>query len=159
MGSNWGNRLAHLRRAVKELSRLVRILRASSVYETEPVGVSERQPSFLNAVVEAVSDLRPDELVDEFKRIESALGRDLNAPPLSPRSADLDLLLVEGLSGRWGEVVVPHPRMFERAFVLVPLSELRPDLRTPEGKPISEAALELASRQGVRWHAPPEALF
>ena len=159
LGSNLGNRLENLRKGVGRLSRVVEVLRASSVYETAPVGVPSRQPSFLNAVVECRSTLGPEELVREFKRIEAELGRDLSAPPLSPTALDLDLLLVEGLEGRFGEVELPHPRMFERAFVLVPLSELRPDLVGPDGRPIVERAAELSRVQRVAWHAPPRALF
>ena len=159
LGSNVGNRLRNLREGVGRLSRVVEVLRASSVYETAPVGVPGRQPPFLNAVVECMSSLGPGELVREFKRIEAELGRDLGAPPLSPRPLDLDLLVVEGLEGRFGEVELPHPRMFERAFVLVPLSELRPDLSGPNGRPIPELAAELSKSQRVVWHAPPWALL
>lgn len=159
LGSNIGNRLRNLREGVGRLSRIVEVLRASSVYETAPLGVPDRQPPFLNAVLECAAPLGPEELVCEFKRIEAELGRDLSAPPLSPRPLDLDLLIVEGLEGRFGEVELPHPRMFERAFVLVPLSELRPDLKAPNGRLISELAAELSRAQRVAWHAPPWALL
>ncbi|HIE09956.1 MAG TPA: 2-amino-4-hydroxy-6-hydroxymethyldihydropteridine diphosphokinase [Armatimonadetes bacterium] len=159
LGSNLGNRLKNLREGVRRLSLIVEVLRASSVYETDPVGVPSRQPPFLNAVLECKGALGPEELVEEFKRIEAEIGRDLSSPPLSPRPIDLDLLLVEGLEGKFGEVELPHPRMFERAFVLVPLSELRPDLLGPKGRPISEMARILRGKQKVLWHAPPEALF
>jgi len=159
LGSNLGNRLKNLREGVGRLSSFLKVVRASSVYETAPLGVRSVQPPFLNAVLECRTSLWPEELVRNFKRIEEELGRDLKAPPLSPRPLDLDLLLVEGLEGRFGHVELPHPRMFERAFVLVPLSELRPDLKGPDGRPLPEIALELSREQEVAWHAPPWALL
>lgn len=159
LGSNLGNRLRNLREGVRRLSEVVEVLRASSVYETEPVDVPSLQPPFLNAVIEGRASLGPEELVFEFKRIEGELGRAFDVPPLSPRPLDLDLLLVEGLEGRFGFVEIPHPRMFERAFVLLPLSELRPDLLGPDGRPISDRAWELSRAQPVKWHAPWWALL
>lgn len=159
LGSNLGNRMKNLREGMRRISQVVKVIRASSVYQTAPVGVPDRQLPFLNVVVECGAELGPEELVCQFKRIEAELGRDHFAPLLSPRPLDIDLLLFEGLEGKFGQVEIPHPRMFERAFVLVPLSELRPDLLGPDGRPVSERAEELSRAQPVIWHAPPRALF
>lgn len=123
LGSNLGDRLENLRRAVERLdaSDGVDVVRTSSVYETDPVGPP--QPDFLNAVAEISTDLGPHELLARCKAIEAELGR-TPGERWGPREIDLDLLLYGGERIDTGELVVPHPRMNERAFVLVPLREL-----------------------------------
>lgn len=126
LGSNVGDRLAHLREAVRLLreSPAISVVRVSGVYETEPLGVRD-QPWFLNAVVELTSDLQPLELLAEVKRIEGAVGR---TPTFrwGPREIDLDILLYDDVDLAGEKLTIPHPRLTERLFVLLPLRELYP---------------------------------
>ncbi len=119
-----------LRAAVERLNAPdLRLLRVSSVYETEPVGFRE-QPWFLNQVAEFESDLAPRELLNRAKAVEKELGR---VPTFvnGPRNIDIDLLLCGDAVVQSEDLVVPHPRYRERRFVLDPLLELNPDLRDP----------------------------
>lgn len=133
-GSNRGDRRAFIRRAVESLGAApgVHAVRLSPLYETAPVGYLE-QPAFLNAVAEIQTSLGPIQMFLLLKRIEVELGR---TPTFhwGPREIDLDLLLhPEGPVLRRG-LAVPHPAMFQRAFVLAPLRDLRPDFRDPDGR-------------------------
>ena len=127
LGSNVGDRLDHLRRAVAELAATdgIEIVATSSVYETDPVGPP--QPDFLNAVVEIETMLGPHDLLARLKEIERIVGR---APTerWGPREIDLDLLLYGDVEIDSETLKVPHPEMFQRAFVVVPLRELDPSL-------------------------------
>lgn len=136
LGSNVGDRLAHLRFAVGKLrnGRGIRVRRISHVYES-PAHVLEasiRHPDFLNAVVELETDLSAEQLLEELHRIERAAGRwrdDDNR--WSPRTLDLDLLIFGRTTIRSEELTVPHPRLGDRRFVLCPLADLNPDLHVP----------------------------
>jgi 2-amino-4-hydroxy-6-hydroxymethyldihydropteridine diphosphokinase len=145
LGSNVGDRLAHLRRAVELLRGTVVVANVSSVYDTEPVGPS--QDRFLNAVVEVTTDLGPRELLVELKRIEGVLGREPRER-WGPREVDLDLLLYGDERVEEGDLVVPHPLMHERAFVLVPLAEIAPDVEIPGHASAGDLAAR-ADRSGV----------
>ncbi|MCH2133305.1 MAG: 2-amino-4-hydroxy-6-hydroxymethyldihydropteridine diphosphokinase [Phycisphaerales bacterium] len=133
LGSNLGDRVASILQAVEALDETpgVMVFRLSTLLETEPVGLQE-QGDFLNAVVEVRSTLSASQVLQQMLAIESGLGRDrASSTAGGPREIDLDLLL-------WGEeisetpgVQVPHPRLHERAFVLVPMVELAPDLVHP----------------------------
>lgn len=129
LGANLGDRLATLRAAVEHLAGLGRLLSASGVYETDPVGFLE-QPAFLNAVVALETKRAPSALVTALLAIERQLGR-VRTFPNAPRAIDLDLLLYDDAILDSTHVTVPHPRLHERAFVLVPLNDLAPDLRHP----------------------------
>jgi len=129
LGTNLGDRQAHLREALRQMAALpgVRLLRISSVYETEPVGYTE-QPAFLNMAAALAADMPPERLLDHLLGIERGMGR-VRTIRWGPRTIDLDLLL-------YGDAVIctefltlPHPRMAERAFVLVPLKEIWPQDR------------------------------
>ena len=124
LGSNQGDRWAHLRRAVAGLPDVVAV---SPVYETAPVGGPSGQGAFLNAVVELETELGPRQLLEAGRRLEEAAGR-VRAERWGPRTLDVDVLLVGDLAVHEPDLEVPHPRMWERAFVLVPLSDLAPDL-------------------------------
>ena len=124
LGSNLGDRRAHLRAAVAGLPGVVAV---SPVYETEPVGGPSRQPPYLNAVVELDTDLGARELLEVGQALESAAGR-VRAERWGPRTLDIDVLLLGDQAVDEPDLVVPHPRMRERAFVLVPLHDLAPDL-------------------------------
>lgn len=124
LGSNVGDRWAHLRSAAAGLPDLVAV---SPVYETDPVGGPEGQGPYLNAVAELDTDLSPRQLLELGRGLETAAGRERGVRN-GPRTLDVDVLLVGDLVVADEDLVVPHPRMWERAFVLVPLHDLAPDL-------------------------------
>ena len=135
LGSNVGDRLGHLRHALEALeARGIGIVRVSSVYETDPVGPP--QPDYLNAVAEVSTTLSPASLVRALKEAETQAGR-IQRERWGPREIDLDLLLYgDETIGEEG-VVVPHPELTHRAFVLVPLIEIAPYLDLPSGEPVT----------------------
>lgn len=124
LGSNLGDRLQYLESAVTHLHARdgIRVTRCSSVYETAPVGLTE-QPHFLNMAIELETSLSPESLLDVLLGVEHALGR-VRTVRWGPRTIDLDLLLYDDVEMRTDRLELPHPRMAERAFVLVPLVEL-----------------------------------
>jgi 2-amino-4-hydroxy-6-hydroxymethyldihydropteridine diphosphokinase len=131
LGSNLGDRWAHLRRAVDQLRAGSRapVTAVSRVYETSPVGGPPGQGPYLNVVVELVlaPGTDPYRLLEECRRLEAAAGR-VRAARWGPRTLDADVLWVDGLALDSPELTVPHPRWRERRFVLAPLAELAPDL-------------------------------
>lgn len=130
LGSNLGDRQGFLQRAIDRLhSQDLSVLRISSVYETAPVDVLE-QPDFLNVVVEAETTTYPVRLLRRIQAIERDLGRKRTFPK-GPRSIDIDILLFGRFVVDTPQLIIPHPRMTERRFVLEPLAELAPDLRHP----------------------------
>lgn len=130
LGSNLGDRAANLDRATEALSAIgVRVLRRSSIYETEPVDFLA-QPWFLNCVVEAETSLMPQQLLIELQAIERKLGGQRTVPR-GPRIIDLDVLFYGSAVIHAAGMEIPHPRLTERRFVLVPLVELVPELRHP----------------------------
>jgi 2-amino-4-hydroxy-6-hydroxymethyldihydropteridine diphosphokinase len=130
LGSNLGQKGNNLRQALSLLRKEgIRILRSSSLYETEPVGVPD-QPWFYNQVVEAEADLSPRELLKLLKKIEQRMGRKDSAQK-ALRKIDLDILLAENAVIRTKELVIPHPRLEKRNFILVPLSEIAPGIVHP----------------------------
>ena len=139
IGSNLGDRLANLANALGLLfsGQSLTFLRASSVYETSPWGVTD-QPAFANMVVLARTSLAPDAILDRAKAIESAMGREA-APRWGPRVIDIDLLDMDGVTMATPTLILPHPSLFERAFVVVPLAEIVPD-RIVGGRRIADAA-------------------
>jgi 2-amino-4-hydroxy-6-hydroxymethyldihydropteridine diphosphokinase len=159
LGSNLGDRLHYLRTGIHHLSQQVADLRSSSVYESEPVGVTE-QPRFLNACCVGVTALKPREILGMLKEAERVAGRRRKGPRFGPRVLDLDLLLFGDLTLNGPELTIPHPRMRERAFVLVPLAEIAAEWVVPggaEGGPdatVRELA-ERVDRSGVHVYDPP----
>lgn len=128
LGSNIGNREQNLEEAIHLLAGgAVCIVKVSSLYETEPVDYLE-QPWFLNAVLEAQTDLPPHELLSMLRTIESQMGSK-KAFAKGPRLIDLDILLYDDATLDTADLQVPHPRMLQRNFVLVPLAEIAPTLR------------------------------
>jgi 2-amino-4-hydroxy-6-hydroxymethyldihydropteridine diphosphokinase len=151
LGSNLGDRLANLRRAVDLLDRDgIGVLRTSRVYETAPVGPS--QPDYLNAVVEVATDLDPHDLLRSCLEVEERMGR-VRAERWGPRVIDIDVLTYGSEIIDDADLVVPHPRMHERAFVLVPLLELEADPPLPGGRRVGD--LRLGTVTDVRPFAPP----
>ncbi len=134
MGSNLGDRAAHLLLAARGmLDAGLCVSRLSSIYETEPVGVTEEQPAYLNMVAElSLASMRftPTQVLARLLRVEYALGR-RRTRPLAPRTIDLDLLLYAGELSDTEYLRLPHPRLHLRRFVLAPLAELAPDAEHP----------------------------
>ena len=129
LGTNLGDRLANLRAAIAALAPQVRMDDRSSVYETEPWGYSD-QPAFLNLVLKAATGLDPYDLLAFLKDLEVSLGR-RETFRFGPRLIDLDILFYDDLVLNSPTLTIPHPRIAERAFVLVPLAEIAADLRHP----------------------------
>lgn len=134
LGSNLGDREWHLRRAIRELSRVVRVVRVSSIHETEPVDAPRGSPDFMNMVIVGRTSLPPHALLRELLAIEARLGRRRSIRN-APRVIDLDLIFYGARHIRTPDLIVPHPRWMERDFVIEPLQELSPYLRAPRGSP------------------------
>ncbi len=156
LGSNVGDRAARIARAVEALAAAgLRVARQSSLYSTEPVDV-RTQSWFLNCVLEAETDLMPRQLLRVLQGVEHSLGRK-KLVRRGPRAIDIDLLLYGASVVHAAELEVPHPRMAERRFVLVPLAELAPMLRHPTlHRTVSELLAETPDRSSVRrWRPKP----
>jgi len=157
LGSNVGDRRAHLQAAVDALPGVgVEVGACSSVYDTDPVGEVLDQPTFLNACVLIRTALEPLELLDAVKALERELGRAVDGPRHGPRPIDVDVLLLGDVELRHERMRLPHEQLLTRRFVLVPALELDFELRTPDGRRLADAlaALPLAG-EGVRWAGPP----
>jgi len=128
LGSNLGDRRRYLRDAIAGLPDVVAV---SPLYETEPVGGPPGQDAYLNVVVELDTDLSARRLLEVAQRLEDAAGR-VRAERFGPRTLDVDVLWVGDVSVDEPDLVVPHPRMWERRFVMAPLADLAPDL-APDG--------------------------
>jgi len=124
LGSNVGDRWQYLTDAVARLPDVVRI---SPVYETDPVGGPDGQSPYLNLVVELSTDRSPRQLLEEAQAAEASAGRERTVR-FGPRTLDVDVLLVGDQVVNDSDLIIPHPRMWERAFVLVPLRDLAPEL-------------------------------
>ncbi len=150
LGSNMGNRQENLDKTLDFLSQKLRLEKVSPIYETEPVG-NINQPLFLNLVCQVYTSLAPINLLTLAKGIESKLGRVSRSN--DPRPIDIDILFYGDQVINTPELTIPHPRLVERAFVLVPLSKIAPDLRHPvNGKTIKELLAGLTEIQGVfKW--------
>ena len=155
LGANLGDRLANLQRAVDLLAEVsgLRVARSSRVYETEPVGGPE-QPEYLNAVVEVETDLAPHDLLEACLSLETRMGR-VRAEPWGPRTIDVDVLTYGDETVDEPDLVIPHPRMHERGFVLVPLAELTAAPPLPGELRLASLRLGPSVVLGVRPFAPP----
>jgi 2-amino-4-hydroxy-6-hydroxymethyldihydropteridine diphosphokinase len=156
LGSNVGDRRAHLQAAVDALPTAgVFVTAASSVYDTDPVGEVLDQPSFLNACLLIETGLKPLRLLDAVKRLEAELGRTGNGVRHGPRPIDIDVLLLGNLEHSDERMTVPHEQVLTRRFVLIPALELDFELTTPDGMRLSDALAVLPVSEGVRWAGPP----
>lgn len=152
LGSNLGERAHNIEAAISHLREKVAVDAISSLYETEPVGYAA-QPRFLNAVCAGTTELSPEALLALVKDIEAQMGR---KPTFryGPRLIDIDILFYDGLILETPALTIPHPRLRERAFVLVPLLELAPQLRHPVfSKTIAQMAAEVDGKEGVQLWA------
>lgn len=150
LGSNLGDRLAHLRNAVDAVKHLGDSIAVSSLYESEPFGVGDdQQPMYLNMVLSIRTDLTPQQLLSELLKIELINGR-VRHRRYESRTLDLDILMYGNEVIKTPELAIPHPRMHERAFVMLPLSEIAADLALPNcDLTISQLAMKLGD-QGAR---------
>ncbi|TDL30397.1 2-amino-4-hydroxy-6-hydroxymethyldihydropteridine diphosphokinase [Jeotgalibacillus sp. S-D1] len=157
LGSNVGDSYDNLQQAVRLLHELegTQITRVSSIYETDPVGVTD-QPAFLNIAVEAETAKSAKDLLAACLDIEAGLGRKRGIR-WGPRIIDLDILLYDDDIMESDTLMIPHPRMHERSFVLIPLLEINPGLHHPSLEiPFSVIQEELGDREGVRlWKKNP----
>jgi 2-amino-4-hydroxy-6-hydroxymethyldihydropteridine diphosphokinase len=138
-GANLGDRLRTMRSALAALRAVARVEATSRVYETAPVGPP--QPRYLNAAALVVWEGTPESLLEALLAIEASLGRVRGEERLGPRTIDLDVLWIEGTAVETSTLTVPHPRLVERAFALLPMLEVAPDAADP--------------RTGARYVAPP----
>jgi 2-amino-4-hydroxy-6-hydroxymethyldihydropteridine diphosphokinase len=158
LGSNLGDRRQNLARALDLISQHVEIVKLSSVYETEPVGYT-RQPLFLNAVCCISTKESPEKLLTLFKEIETDMGR-VPSFTNAPRVIDIDILFYDDKTISTPELTIPHPRITERAFVLVPMLEIAPELTHPEnGNTIRELADRLGNVSGITISAEAEEIM
>jgi 2-amino-4-hydroxy-6-hydroxymethyldihydropteridine diphosphokinase len=148
LGANLEDPLRQVRQAILELHDIERtqVLAVSSLYRSAPVGYAD-QPDFINAVVKLQSQLTPHELLDALHAIENRHGR-RRSRRNAPRTLDLDLLLYGTLVLDEDGLILPHPRMHERAFVLLPLAEIAPDASVPGRPPVSQLLAQV-DRNGV----------
>ena len=154
LGSNMGDRLANLRRGFQAVRRMHEGIResllVSSIYETSPVGGEPGTRAYLNAVMEIDTALPPAVLLDRLQGIESEMGRPATRPRNAPRVIDLDVLYAGALMLHDPRITVPHPRLAQRGFVLVPLAEIVPGLVLPGlSKSVIQLLNELRSSEEI----------
>lgn len=159
LGTNIEPRLTYLQKALKELdeNEQITIIKQSSIYQTVPVGYTA-QADFLNMVIQIETNLAPLDLLDVCQQIELGLGREREIR-FGPRTIDLDILIYNNENRKTERLILPHPRMHERAFVLIPLNELNPELSIgDEGKMVSDYVSDLTEQavKDVRTWTPPE---
>lgn len=153
LGANQGEPLENLKSALQLIHNKpgLTVSKVSSVYLTEPVGY-EDQPWFYNCVAEIQTDLTPMMLLETLQAIENELGRVRNIR-WGPRTVDLDILLYDEMQVDEENLTIPHPRMKERAFVMVPLAEVAPGTRFPDGETVGVVSRRLATEKKILLHS------
>ena len=155
LGTNLGDRKRNLDKAIELLNEheAISIEKVSSIYETKPVGYT-KQDDFLNMVIKGTTQLKPSELLDACQAIEKELGRE-DTVVNGPRIIDLDILVYNKENRQLENLRIPHPRMHERAFVLIPLHEISPDFIIPtSGKEVADLIDHLSDKEKrgvVKW--------
>ncbi|MDP2976774.1 MAG: 2-amino-4-hydroxy-6-hydroxymethyldihydropteridine diphosphokinase [Anaerolineales bacterium] len=154
LGTNLGDRRANLRAAIAALPPAVTVLVKSPIYETPPWGITD-QPAFLNMALKGETLLAPLALLSLLKRRETQLGR---TPSIryGPRQIDMDILFYAGLILDTPELVIPHPRLQERAFALVPLADIAPDYYHPVLEKTVREMLASCDTSGVKLYEQPD---
>ena len=144
LGSNLGDRHALIESAIQALSEIEKLtnLESAPLYETEPVDCPAGSPNFLNTIIQARYTGDIYNLLDQTQAIEHQLGRQRKGIHNEARIIDIDLVLIDGITVETDRLILPHPRMHERLFVLTPLADLQPELILPNGKPIQDAVHE-----------------
>lgn len=151
IGSNMGNKKKNIGKAIKLMKEKCKLLKLSSLYKTEPVGY-KKQDWFLNCAAKIKTELKPDELLKFFRSIEKILGR-VKRIKNGPRTIDLDILFYGDEIIKTKKLIVPHPRLHKRLFVLEPLKEIAPDFMHPViKKNIKELNQKLKNRDGVELY-------
>jgi 2-amino-4-hydroxy-6-hydroxymethyldihydropteridine diphosphokinase len=148
IGANLGDTVTTVRNAIHVLGEQphCRVMARSSLYRSAPVGTGEAQPDYVNAVVQLDTALGPTLLLETLLAVEKRFGRVRNAPN-APRTLDLDLLLYADRPIDHPGLVVPHPRMHERAFVLAPIAQIAPDMVIPGHGPVRELLAAVADQR------------
>jgi 2-amino-4-hydroxy-6-hydroxymethyldihydropteridine diphosphokinase len=131
LGSNLGDRTANIERTINFLRGTGDVLKISSIYETEPMGMAPGAGYFYNLVIGLQTSLSPHDLLEEIKRFEKQMGRDIIDSHNQPRPIDIDILLAGNQAVNAQNLVIPHKQMHKRAFVLVPLNEIAPHVIHP----------------------------
>jgi len=147
LGSNLGNRATNLKEAIKSLAPQMELKSKSRVYETPPWGYTE-QEKFLNQVLQVITYLKPEPLLNHLKRLEVALGRKVSFQN-GPRLIDMDILFYDELVLESPALVIPHPRMHERGFVLLPMMDIAPDFVHPVNHKSIRELVALSDISGV----------
>ncbi|WP_210367821.1 2-amino-4-hydroxy-6-hydroxymethyldihydropteridine diphosphokinase [Bacillus sp. REN3] len=151
LGSNMGDRFGYLKKSILLLEQheKIKVVNTSSIYETDPVGFTD-QAQFLNMVIQVETDLEPLGLLDVCLGIELYLGRKREVR-WGPRTLDLDILLYNQENVETEKLTIPHPRMSERAFVILPLLEMDPDIKLPTmDQPLKSCLQSIPDKEGVR---------
>lgn len=154
LGTNLGDRLSNLKTAVATMQPHIVPDDCSAIYETPPWGY-EDQPAFLNQAVRGRTGLAPLELLERLKKIEARMGREPDVR-YGPRIIDLDILFYDHMILESERLAIPHPHLAERAFVLVPLADLKPELRHPLLNKTVRDLLAEVDTAGIKWYAPGE---
>ncbi len=137
LGANLGNPKQQIKDAIAKIGEIVKVAKISSLYETTPFQVKDKQPNYINAVLIGDTDLQPKELIHKLLEIEAQLGRERSFQNAA-RTIDIDIIDYEGFFLESDELTLPHPRAHERRFVLEPWAEIEPDAVLREHGPIKE---------------------